>query len=403
MTEPALAGLKVLDLSEGISGGYCTKVLSDLGAQVIKIEAPVVGDCTRRMGPFLNDVPLIEASAPFLYLNAGKKSITLNIEADGAKSILKELAQKTDILVESFKPGYLAELGLGYPDLEETNPGLIMASISYFGQDGPYRDYEGCELVAFAMSGYMYLTGDEDREPLKAGGNQSEYQGGLAAAMSILAALNYRDYTEEGQYIDVSTIEALASTLDGVSVFTTLEHDGVLPRRAGTRLIRRESRAPYPSTLLPCKDGWIHVHYSPSNPEGIALLTGNPRLADPEVLGAMNGHADEIDKLITDWLKDHTREEAQTLAQEIRIPFTMVQSIPEVMDDPQHKARDFFVDIDHPAAGPLKYPRSPFAGPEDQGQLVRAPLLGEHNQQIYCQVLGRSSQEFSRLANQKLI
>ncbi|MCH9037274.1 MAG: CoA transferase [Chloroflexi bacterium] len=403
MTGPALAGLNVLDLSEGISGGYCTKVLSDLGAQVIKIEASVVGDCTRRMGPFLNDVPSIEASAPFLYLNAGKKSITLNIEADGAKSILKELVKRTDILVESFKPGYLAELGLGYPDLEEANPGLIMASISYFGQDGPYRDYEGCELVAFAMSGYMYLTGDEDREPLKAGGYQAEYQGGLAAAMAILAALNYRDYTEEGQYIDVSTIEALAATLDGVSVFTTLEHDGVLPRRAGTRLIRREPRAPYPSTLLPCKDGWIHVHYSPSNPEGIALLTGNPRLADPEVLGAMNGHADEIDQIITDWLKGHTREEAQALAQEIRIPFTMVQSIPEVMEDPQHKARDFFVAIDHPVAGPLKYPRSPFAAPKDPGQPARAPLLGEHNQQIYCQLLGRSSQELSGLADLNVI
>ncbi|MFQ5872528.1 MAG: CaiB/BaiF CoA transferase family protein [Dehalococcoidia bacterium] len=403
MNGPVLAALNVLDLSQGLSGGYCTKILADLGAQVIKIEAPAVGDYTRRIGPFLDDIPEIEASAPFLYLNAGKKSVTLNIEADGAKPIIQELVQRADILVESSKPGYLAELGLDYSRLREINPSLIMASISYFGQHGPYRDYEGIELVACALSGYMYLTGDEDREPLKAGGYQAEYQGGLAAAMAVLTALNYRDYTGEGQYVDVSTIEALAATFDGVSVYTMLEREGIMPRRAGTRLIRREPRAPYPSNLLPCKDGWVHVHYSPSNPEALALLTGNPRLADPEVLGAMNLHADEIDQLLMEWLKDHTREEVQTLAQEARIPFTMVQSIPEVMEDPQHKARDFFKIIDHPTAGTLKYPRSPFAGADDRCQLARAPLLGEHNQEIFCRVLGRSARDLFRLAELNII
>ena len=130
-------------------------------------------------------------------------------------------------------------------------------------------------MIAYALSGYMYLTGDEDREPLKAGGSQSGYQAGLA---TVMAALSHRDFTAEGQYIDVSTIEALAGTFDGVAVYTMLEKRGTMPRRAGTRLITRDPHGAYPSTLLPCKDGWVHVHYSPSFPERLALLTGNQKL-----------------------------------------------------------------------------------------------------------------------------
>lgn len=400
---PALSGVNVLDLSHGVSGGYCTKVLADLGAQVIKVEPPSVGDATRRAGPFLHDVPNLEASAPFLYLHMGKKGVTLNLKSETGRSILLRLVQQTDVLVENFRPGVMARLGLDYASLEQVNPGLIMASISYFGQSGPYRDYEGCDMVAHAISGYMYLTGDEDREPLRAGGCQSGYQAGLQAAMAILAALTYRDFTTEGQHIDVSTIEALASTFDGVAVYTMLERQGIMPRRAGTRLINRDPYYAYPSTLLPCKDGWVHVHYSPSNPEGLAFLAGNPRLAAPEVMAAMMGHADEMDRILSEWLKDHTREEIQTAAQEIRVPFTMVQSIAEVVEDPQNEAMGFFVEIDHPVAGKLRYPSSPFHMPESPWKPVRAPLLGEHNQEIYCQRLGYSREDLVRLREMNII
>jgi len=403
MADSALSGINVLDLSQGVSGGYCTKVLADLGAQVIKVEPPFIGDFARKTGPFLGDIPNLETSAPFLYLNTGKKSITLNLESRSGTSILLELVQQADVLVENFKPGFMAKLGLAYPSLEQVNPGLIMASISCFGQSGPYRDYEGCDMVAYAISGYMYLTGDEDKEPLRAGGSQSGYQAGLQAAMALLAALTYRDFTGEGQYVDVSTVEALASTFDGVTVYTTLERQGFMPRRAGTRLINRDPRFTYPSTLLPCKDGWVHVHHSPSNPRGLAALTGNPRLEAPEVLAAGMGHANEIDQMLTEWLKDHTREEIQTTAQHMRVPFTMVQSIDEVLEDPQNEARGFFVEIDHPVAGKLKYPRPPFHMPESPWLPVRAPLLGEHNQEIYCQRLGYSKEDLVRLRELNII
>ena len=403
MTDTALSGISVLDLSDGMSGGYCSKVLRDLGADVIKVEAPGSGDSTRSMGPFLNGAPNIETSAAFLYLNAGKKSLTLNLESEQGRKILGELVRRADVLVESFKPGVMDALCLGYPELEMLNPGLVMASISYFGGTGPYRDYEGSDLVAYAVSGYMYLTGDEDREPLKAGGSQSEYQAGLAGAMSIMAALTHRDFTGEGQHIDVSAIESLNATFDGVGFYSAYENRGVVPRRAGTRLVQREPQGAYPSTLLPCKDGWVHVHYSPSNPEGIAMLTGDERMESDEVLSQMRGHADEIDASLVHWMKDHTREEIQTLAQEIRVPFTMVQSIPEVLEDPQNTARDFFVDMEHPEAGALKYLTSPFRLPESPWQAVRAPVLGEHTVEILSGELGYSEGDLQRLKEANVI
>ena len=403
MGDSALSGVNVLDLSQGYSGGYCTKVLADLGAQVVKVETPLRGDVARAMGPFLDDVPDKETSAPFLYLNAGKKSVTLDIFDVSAQPLLKELIAWADILVENFKPGVMATLGLDYARLEPVNPGLIMVSISYFGQTGTYRDYEGSDLIAYAMSGYMYLTGDEDREPLRAGGYQAEYQAGLSAAMAAVAALTYRDFTGEGQHVDVSAIEALASTFDGVSVFTMFERSGVAPKRAGTRLINRDPHGAYPSRLLPCKDGWVHVHYSPSNPEGLAWLTGSPRLEAPDVLSAMMGHADEIDELLEDWLKDHSREEIQTLAQELRVPFTMVQSIAEVLEDPQNEARKFFVEVEHPKAGSFRYPTSPFRLSESPWRAAVAPLLGEHNEDVFCRTLGHSQAILDRLRESHVV
>ncbi len=401
--ERPLDGVKVLDLSLGLSGGYCTKMLRNLGADVIKVEPRDTGDDVRSVGPFLNDEPNIETSAPFLYLNQGKKSVTLDLSHPDARNIIEQLAAESDVVVESFKPGYLSGLGLDYDRLEKVNPTLIMASISYFGQEGPYSQYEGSEIVAYAFSGYMYITGDPDREPLKAGGYQSEYHGGISAAMAVLAALNYRDLTGEGQYIDVSTVEAIASTFEGVSYYSMHERENVLPRRQGTRLIHTSHRAPYPSTLLPCKDGWMHIHYSPSFPDGLATLTGNGRLAEDEVMTAMSGHADEIDDLVADWMKDLTREEVFELSQELRIPNTKVQSIPEVMSDSQNEARTFFREADHPVAGTLKYPGTPLAPWANGESPERAPLLGEHTVDVLRDDLNMSDSEITRLRDKGAI
>ncbi len=401
--EGPLKGIIVLDLSLGLSGGYCTKMLRELGAEVIKIEPLGTGDDTRSLGPFLNDEPNPETSAPFLYLGQGKRSVTLDIAHPEAHPIIERLSAKSDVVIESFKPGYLSGLKLDYESLSNFNPKLIMASISWFGQEGPYSQYEGSEIVAYAFSGYMYITGDPDREPLKAGGYQSEYHGGISAAMAVLAALNYRDFTGEGQYIDVSIVEAIASTFEGVSYYSMFEREDVLPRRQGTRLIHTSHRAPYPSTLLPCKDGWMHVHYAPSFPDGLATLTGNSRLAENDVMTALAGHADEIDELVMEWMKDLTRDEVYELSQELRIPFTKVQSIPEVMFDPQNDARTFFRDADHPVAGTLKYPGTPLAPWSEDESPVRAPLLGEHTDEVLRDTLALSDAEIARLRERDVI
>ena len=398
-----LHGVKVLDLSLDLAGGYCTRMLSDLGAEVVKIEPPDGHGQARAEGPFLNSDPNPDTSAPFLYLNRRKKSVVLDLENPDARPLVEKLAAQFDVVVESFKPGYLSGLGLDYGTLSAVNPALIMASISWFGQEGPYSRYEGDEIVAYAFSGYMYITGDPDREPLKCGGYQSEYHGGIAAAMGIVAAFNLRDFTGEGQYLDVSIVEAIASTFEGVSYYSLFEREGLLPRRQGTRLIHTSPRAPYPSTLLPCKDGWVHVHYSPALPDGLALLTGNDRLSAPDLMTAMAGHADEIDRLVVDWMRDLTREEVFQRAQELRIPFTKVQSIPEVMNDPQNEARAFFRESKHPVAGTLRYPGSPLAPWADEEDPGRAPLLGEHTDEVLSDLLKLSPADIAELRDTGVI
>ena len=393
----ALTGIKVLDISRGFSGGYCTKILRDLGAEVIKVEVPNSGDTCRTFGPFLNDIPDIETSAPYLYLNAGKKSITLDVTNPQARDTFLALCKGSDIIVENFKPGFMSQINLGYDVISAINSKIILCSLTYFGQFGPYSQFEGSDIVSYAMSGYMHLTGDEDKEPLKAGGRQAEYQCGLAGAMSVLAAILTRALTGLGDHIDVSATEALTSTFDGVAYFQTYDQTGSNPMRAGTRLIAREPTGAYPSTLLPCKDGWVHVHYSPSNPEGIGFLTGNDRLADDDVMARMREHADEIDELLIEWLRGHTREEVQTLAQEVRVPFTMVQSVEETLSDEQNQHRNFFVPIEHEIAGQMTYPTSPFRLKTAEWQALPAPILGQNNHEIYVEQLQLDPEEISRM------
>ncbi|MEE8471140.1 MAG: CoA transferase, partial [Dehalococcoidia bacterium] len=182
MFEHALSDVKVLDLTWHIAGPYCTKLLADYGAEVIKVEKPGEGDPTRRMGPFFKDDPHSEKSGPFLHLNTNKKGITLNLKTATGKKILRELVADVDVLVESFRPRVMLGLGLDYPALEKINPGLVMVSISSFGQTGPYRDFKASEIVEYAMGGEMCSTGIADRDPLKIGGNVVQYQAGTTAA-----------------------------------------------------------------------------------------------------------------------------------------------------------------------------------------------------------------------------
>ena len=209
MPDSALAGIRVIELAQGVAGPYCGKLLADAGAEVIKVEPPEAGDSSRNLGPFPDDIPDREKSGLYLHLNTNKKSVSLDAGTASGRTILKRLLAKADILIESFPPGHMAGLGLGYDDLKDELPDLIYCSITPFGQTGPYRDYKANSIALMALCGLMYVSGDPDREPLATGGYPADYFAALNAWVAVLAALAFREREGGGQYIDVSMLESL--------------------------------------------------------------------------------------------------------------------------------------------------------------------------------------------------
>jgi len=252
--EGALSDVKVLDLTHYVAGPYCTKLLADYGAEVVKVERPLVGDGARRMGPFHGDDPHPEKSGLFLHLNTNKKGITLNLKCRGGIRIFKELVRDSDILVESFTPRVMPGLGLDYRVLEDINPGLVKTSVSNFGQTGPYRDYKATEIVLFAMGPHMITDGEPDQPPLRYPGYKSQYLAGTHAATATMGALFSSLSTGEGQEVDVSIMECLSGLPEGAAKLMAHAFSGADGVRGGYR-----PEGTYPLGYYPCKDGVIHV------------------------------------------------------------------------------------------------------------------------------------------------
>ncbi len=396
MADGALTGLIVLDLSQNISGPYCTKLLADYGATVIKIEKPHTGDDSRRAGPFPNDEPDIGKSGLFLFLNTSKKSITLDIEHPSSRDIFLKLVKQANIVVDNFNPGTMKKLGLNYEALTKVNPHLIMASISSFGQTGPHRDWHGSDIVAQAMGGLMHLTGEPNKEPLKLPLSQAEYQSGLNAAVAILCAVYYRDATGEGQYIDISVQEAVASILEGA--ISTYSYSGTVLNRTGAR-----HRYKCPSTIMQSKDGYVHIESS-AYWDHFAAMIEAPELLQPHLSSILRyQHTDEVEQAIRPWVESHTAEEILSKGQEWRMPVAKVMGIEELDGDPQYAARNYFQNIDHPQAGRLNYPGAPFKMSETPAEIKRAPILGEHNDEIYTALLKLRRDELTGLKERNVI
>ena len=401
MFPKALDGIRVLDLSQGVSGGYCTKLFGSLGAEVIKVEDPSQGDLSRRMGPFFEHLPNGETSATHLYLNTSKKSITLNLNTTSGTETLKRLLVSADVLVENFQPGVMASMGLDYPQVESLNPRLVMASITYFGQTGPYKSYKGNSMVGFAVTGQMHMTGDPDKEPLVGAGYQPEYQAGLHAYDAVLAALYWRETSGKGQHIDVSVMEAMAYYHE--FAITTWTHVKALSIRAGNNY----PVGNHPLTIYPCKDGYISIScVTPRQSESLFLLIERPDLIDDPKLGTGTsrwGNKDEFDEIILPWLMERTMDEIVTAAQDLRIPCTYVPTFGQLFQDRQLRARDYWVALEHPLVGRHTYAGAPFKMDQTPMQLTRAPLLGEHNEEVYCGDLGCSKEDLVRLRERNII
>ena len=404
-TDAALAHLTVLDLTHHIAGPYCTKLLADYGADVIKIERPDTGDASRQYGPFPHDEPHPEKSALFLHLNTNKRGITLNLKTSAGSDLFKALLRHADVLVENFRPQVMPGLGLTYESLTRINPRLVMTSISNFGQTGPYRDFKAQDILLYAMGGPMHQTGVAHREPMKLAGNLLQYQGGAMAATATLVGVYGAEMQGHGRHIDLSLFETHAGTVDRRSTFlTAYAYTGEVTRRQGGG-----SSGMLPRGIYPCQDGHISIYVSNEWWPRFArmlerpdLLT-DPKFATPEARMEVE-HQAEFDAFFYPWLLERPKQEIMERAQAARVLATAVNTPEDVLKDPHFRARAFFVDVPHPDAGHVLQPGAPFRMSETPWRIrCCAPRLGQHNEEIYGGMLGLSQDELSVLREQGVI
>jgi len=376
MPDGALDGLRILDLTSG-SFNYAGRLLAGLGADVIKVEPPE-GDPVRSMPPFPDDEPNIETSARHLHLNAGKRSVVLDLDSSEGQDGLRRLVTNADALIESLEVGYLEERGLGYDELVEVKPDLVMASISHFGQDGPYAGYQGSEITDVALGGYLKLTGDPDREPVKPYDDLVVTHASLHAAAAVMTGLSHRDRTGAGDYFDVAAIDAAMFLLGGVAQIYVF--DPTIPVRRGARLMFSNPKYTYPSTIRPCKDGYVHAHSNNRYADLLAVMM--PDMGIEELLDAPMGNADALDERMDAWMADKDKFEVVRIAQELRLPFTEVLTPEEILNDPHLEAREFLVELEHPSAPNLRQPGGPMRMTATPWRNECAPLLGEHTDEV---------------------
>jgi crotonobetainyl-CoA:carnitine CoA-transferase CaiB-like acyl-CoA transferase len=402
MTQQALSHLKVLELCNFVCGPYCTKLLADLGAEVIKIEPPGIGDEARRRGPFLGDIPHSERSGLYLYLNTNKLGITLDVNTKAGKDILRELIRQTDIFVEDNPPAVMEELGLTYKDLKDINPRLIMTSITPFGQTGPYRDYKAYELNSWHAGGDGYLLApqstDPNREPVKGGGLTGDCICGVSASMATLAAAYWMEATGAGQYIDISKHDVLI-TMDRGELAVVANKGIASSQTRGARGIPHAMRS---------RDGYILIMAGqPGQWQNVIQHLGNPAWAQGEKFSQwVRGEPDddEISTRVKDEVEQHDKGELFRKLQDDGIIAAPINTAEDVLNCPQINGRGFFADIDHPEAGKLKYPTAGYKLSQTPWKAERAaPLMGQHNEFVYCDRLGYDKQDLVRMKESQII
>jgi crotonobetainyl-CoA:carnitine CoA-transferase CaiB-like acyl-CoA transferase len=396
--EMLLTGLRILDLTDQ-KAAFCSKLLADLGAYVIKVEKPG-GDSSRNAGPFKGNKHHPEKSLSFFYNNTGKKGITLNIEHKEGKKIFLALVKKNDVVVESFSPGYLEKQGLGFESLSRINPKIILASVSGFGQAGPKKDYKTCDLVASAFGGQMSVTGSF--KPLKHYGEQSYLTASLFAATGILLAVRKRRMTGKGEHLDISIQEAVASTLEHVMIRYFYENH--IPKRQGSLHWDNLFH------IFRCKDGFIQITLFDKwetfvewmDTEGMADDLVKQNYLDETY---RKSRLDHIIKTIENWTKTHTVKELFELGQLMQFPWAPVDSPQKVVKSPQLKARGFFKDTCPTRKAIVKKcPGLPYQFDRESKQAVaKAPLIGEHNLGLYRKELGLSKERLEELSSMGII
>ncbi|MBD3949096.1 CoA transferase [Tuanshanicoccus lijuaniae] len=393
--EQALQGLKVVDMTRVLAGPYATMLLADMGADVLKIEMPGKGDDSRAYGPYVNG-----ESAYFMSINRNKRSLTLNLKNEDAKEILIKLIKEADVLVENFRPGTMEKLGLGYDVLREINPKLIYAASSGFGHSGPYSKRPAYDGVVQAMGGIMSITGEKDGRPTRVGPSIGDVTAGLFTAIGILGALNYRNETGKGQKVDVAMLDGQVAILENAVAryFAT----GTSPKPAGN-----VHTSIFPFQPFETVDGEIMIAAGNDNlfrklwhVFGDESVADDPRFKTNPLRGE---NYDEMIALITEETKKKTTQEWQTLLDEAGVPNGPINNIEMVVNDPQIKAREMILEVNHPVAGQTFLPGVPIKMSETQGYIRKAaPVLGEDTEDILMN-LGYSENEIQRLREEGAI
>ena len=374
----ALFGIRVVDLSTGVAGPFCTKLFADFGADVVKIEPPE-GDPARGIGPLAPGTSLRDGGA-FQYLNTNKRGVTLDFDSEVGRDRVRRLVSRADVVVESGAPGELARMALAYEDLIAVRPDLVMASVTPFGQTGPWRDYQSTDIVQYAASGLGYINGTPDREPLKEPGIQSEFHGGTSAFLGAMAALSYRDFRGVGQHIDVSTLEALTT------VFA--------PQLLGAMYTGRSPgrRTPgLPAGLLACKDGYVALNVRHQITwEHLWIFFGEPEIADDPRYATARDRRDrnlEVDRLIGPRLMRYTMQELLHGLSPLRINVGMTLDMAGLVDDEHIRARGSLIDVELGSGHTVNMPGAPFKMSATPWQVRRpAPALGEHDDDVFAEL-----------------
>ena len=397
MTDQALAGVTVLDLTHHISGPYCTKLLADYGADVIKIERPGAGDAARRMGPFYRDHAHPEKSGAFLHLNTNKLGVTLDVKSETGKRIFLELLAEADVVVESFSPRVMPSFGLSYETLRTHKPSIVVTSISNFGQSGPYRDFKLSEIGTYAMGGPMHATGNPEREPVKLGENVIQHHVGAVAATATAMALWQAETSGQGDHLDVSLFRSQASSQDRRTTML------IGYQYTGENIGRRPAGSSTATGVRPCADGYVNIMGGgPRFADIVRMmeqpeLLEDPRFADP-MARAQPTAAEEFDLYYVPWLLQHTKRELFRMAQENQLPSGPIYDSSDLLADPAFHERGYWNTYEAPGLGTVTQPGRPFIMNETPWAFRRpAPQLGQHNPDVLCGRLGYTAQDLVRL------
>jgi len=400
--EQALDDVTVLDLGQVIAMPFCTMLLADLGARVIKVESRERGRERVSLGIKRTREGVDERVPAAQYRERNKLAITLELKTPQGVALFKELVARADVVAENFSVGTMDRLGLGYETLRQVNPAIIYASVTAFGQHGPYALQRGYDILAQAISGYLSITGFPENPPTKSGQSISDYYAGMLCAFSIVSALHYRHRTGKGQRIDMALLDSLVVALDNLGERYTV--GGEVLTRSGNVAFTGSSTGVYTTS-----DGHVAVSAGASDAvwRRFCQILGRDDLArDPDfaTAAARRDRRDDVAAIVQAWTSSRPKAEVVRVLASAGVPAAPVNNVAEMVADPQVRAREMFVERDHPVYGPLTLTGSPLKMSETPGR-VRwlAPMPGEHNEDVFCGLLGHSKDELARWRDEGVV